>query len=293
MKNINKKDKEIKFVRIKQYLHDFKLKIGKSELTQEELDQFVVEYFQSINRSAFYNQMSILNGILEEENSKVIVDSAKLVNRCVKINENKYFTRKEVLDICNALENTQDKFIVYAIFSGILGKGCEDLLDIKVEDVAEDFSYIQLKNDKIFCDDTMKEYLRDVIEDPIYVTTFKGDLRIEYLNQDNPYLLKPIPSSWRNNDGMDRMTTAVITNRFKKLSKGLQDDGLEVELNTRAIWYSGIMFKMFEKEVNDGVEFTIPKLDNYLKMNGLNVNAIELYRKYNNKYFGVNNLEEI
>lgn len=292
MNNNVKKDKDIKRGRIEEYVREYKLKLGKQELSQEELNGFVVNYFQSINRSAFYNQMSILNDILKEQGSKVFVDTAKMVNRCVKFNESKYFTRKEIMDICNALENTQDKFIVYAMFSGILGKGCEDLLNIKVEDVAEDYSYIKIRNDKFFCDSFMKELIEDMIENPIYVSFFKADKRIVEFNKQNPYLVKVVPSV-RNNNGVDRMTRAVISNRFKKLSNEIKNYGLDFELNAQAIYYSGIMFRMFEKEVNDGVKFTVPTLDNYLKVNGLNVNAIELYRKYNNKYFGVNNLEEV
>lgn len=287
-----KKDKDIKKIRIEKYIKEFKLKLGKSELSQEELDGFVVEYFQSVNRSAFYNQMSILNDILEEQGSKVFVNTSKMVNRCVKLKESKFFTRKEIMDICDILENSQDKFIVYGIFSGILGKGCELLLNIKTEDLSDNFSYIQIKDHKFFCDDIMKDIIEDMIENPIYISTFRLDKKIVSLNKDNPYLLKPMPSV-RNNDGMDKMTRAVITSRFKRLSEEIKNYGLNFDLNTKAIYYSGIMAKMFEKEVNEGIRFTIPTLRKYLKANKLNINAIELYRKYNNKYFGVNSLEEV
>ena len=49
----------------------------------------------------------------------------------------------------------------------------------------------------------------------------------------------------------------------------------------------------FEKEIDENVEWSIEKLDQYLKMNDYYINAIELYRKYYNKYHGTNSIAEL
>lgn len=294
----NKKDKEIKENRIEIKLNAYKKELNKEnlkDLTLDELENFVRSNFNnSANRSGFYNQVSIINEILEQNNSLVKIDSAKLVNSCVTFDETKYFTRAELTDICDLLTNAQDKFILYALFLGIMGKGCDDLLSIKTEDVASDYSYIRVKGEVVFTDENLKKYLEDTMNEEVYVReALKHGIVYEELNMNNPYLIKPIPSV-KNDNGINKMSKAALNGRFSKLNSVLleTEQKVIVTLNPTALYYSGIMFKMFEKEVDNCMEWSIPILEDYLKMNSIPVNAIELYRKYYNKYHGSNSLRE-
>ena len=293
----NKKDKEIKEERIQDKLNTYRKELGKEnlkDLTLDELENFVRSNFNnSANRSGFYNQVSIINEILEQNNSLIKVDSAKLVNSCVTFDETKYFTKAELTDICELLTNAQDKFILYALFTGIMGKNCDDLLSIKTEDVASDYSYIRVKGEVVFADDNLKKYIKDTMEEEVYVReNNKYGITYEDLNMNNPYLIKPIPST-KNDDGINKMSKAALNGRLSKLNSLLLNQKIVVTLNATALYYSGIMFKMFEKEIDDNIEWNITNISDYLKMKSIPVNAIELYRKYYNKYHGSNSLREV
>ena len=293
----NKKDKEIKENRIQEKLNLYRKELGKEnlkDLTLDELENFVRSNFNnSANRSGFYNQVSIINEILEQNNSLIKIDSAKLVNSCVTFDETKYFTRAELVDICDLLTNSQDKFILYALFSGIMGKNCDDLLSIKVEDIASDYSYIKVNDSIVFADENLKKYIKNIIDEEVYVREgLKHGIVYEDLNMNNPYLIKPIPSV-KNDDGINKMSKAALNGRLSKLNSLLLNQKIVVTLNATALYYSGIMFKMFEKEIDDNVEWNITNISDYLKMKSIPVNAIELYRKYYNKYHGSNSLREV
>lgn len=290
----NKKDKDKKKERIERRLNTYRKEVGKDnikDLTLEELENFVKKYYKSSNRIGFYNQISILNEILIENNNKNMIDSRKLVNECVKFNEDKYFTKPEVIDLCNSLTNYQDKFIIYALFSGIVGKNCDDLLSIKTKDIATDCSYIKVNGKVFFTDDTLKKYTRELIKEKVYIReTSKGDFPVE-LNMDNPYLIKLMPN--KKNDALNKMPLSTLHGKLSKLTNLLLEEGFNVKLTVSSLYYSGIMFKMFEKEIDENVEWSIEKLDQYLKMNDYYINPIELYRKYYNKYHGTNSIVEL
>ena len=65
-------------------------------LQSEELKEFVVATFKTINRSAYYNSVRVLNDILEENGSDVVIDSKELVDKCTMVKDEQYFTKKEI-----------------------------------------------------------------------------------------------------------------------------------------------------------------------------------------------------
>lgn len=292
-----KRDRDIKKERTEKNLKAYTRELNKNyikNLTQEEIENFIKENYKSGNRLGFYNQISILNDILIEKGSKIVINSKELVNECVITDDSKYFLKAEVLDICNALTNTQDKFIIYALFNGIMGKNCEDLLSIKTTDVAKDCSYIKVNGHIYFLDDELKKFTEDLLKDEVYVRE-TPNLNTEYterFNTSSPYLIKTIPNK-RTNDGLDMMTRNNLNGRLQKLNKLLLEEGLDVKLAPRSLYYSGIMFKMFQKETDENIEWTVEGLDDWLKMNDYQINSIELYRKYYNRYHGANSLNEL
>ena len=292
-----KRDRDIKKNRTEKNLKAYTRELNKNyikNLTQEEIENFIKENYKSGNRLGFYNQISILNDILIEKGSKIVINSKSLVNECVIADDSKYFLKAEILDICNALTNTQDKFIIYALFNGIMGKNCEDLLSIKTTDVSKDCSYIKVNGHIYFLDDILKEYVKDLLKDEVYIREVPNSNAeyIERLNTSCPYLIKPVPNK-RTNDGLDMMTRNNLNGRLQKLNKLLLEEGYDVRLAPKSLYFSGIMFKMFEKEIDENVEWTVEGLDDWLKMNDYQINSIELYRKYYNKYHGANSLNEL
>ena len=101
------------------------------------------------------------------------------------------------------------------------------------------------------------------------------------------YLLKTIKSK-RNDMGTKKLGKSTFAVKLMKLSEELQAGGINATLTASGIYYSGIMYKMFELESLYGVSWSISKIKNYLDTNGFNINANELSFKYHNMYHGVN-----
>ena len=287
------KDKDIKIDRLENKLNAYMLKKGlnNSNITEDDIEEFAVNVLRSTNRSAFYNHLQLLNNILESKNINYQVKEEKLVDRCVVFDESKYFTKSQILDICDLLLNACDKFIIYAIFCGILGKEYDELRNIKVKDIAEDFSYIVIDDRKILLDDNLKEFTRETLEQEVYVKNENGIYKYQEFNMNSEYLLKTINSK-RNNHGLNKMGKSVFAVKLMKLSEELQAGGINATLTASGIYYSGIMYKMFELESLYGITWSISKIKNYLDMNNFNINANEISFKYHNFYHSCNSSVE-
>ena len=199
--------------------------------------------------------------------------------------ESKYFTKSQILDICGLLINACDKFIIYAMFYGILGKEYDDLRNIKIKDIAEDYSYILIDGRKILLDDVLKEYVKETIEQEVYVKNENGVYKYQEFNMNSEYLLKTINNK-RNNYGLNKMGKSVFAVKLIKLSEELKAGGVNATLTASGLFYSAIMYKLFEMESFYGVVWSISKIKNYLDMNKFNINANELSFKYHQCYHG-------
>lgn len=288
------KDYEVKLERINKKLNRF-MKIEKltlQELTKDEVVKFVLENFKTINRSSYYNNVRILNDILKNNNINIFINSKDYVDECVKVKDEQYFTKREILDICKATINWQDKFILYALFNGIYGERYDELLNIKVEDVAEDNSYIDLPNRRFMCDDYMKNILRGCKKQSSYNKYVNSDMLRAgdsyELNMESPYLIKVMPTS-KNNYGETALSVGALHRKFMKIEKELEAiTGDPIILSGTSLIASGVLYDMFLQEIDNNKSWDIQEIDNYLKMNGIKKNPNEVYRAYHNRYHGTN-----
>lgn len=263
------------------------------KLTVKDVEKFMNEYFKTINRSVFYNNVKILNEILNDNEINIFIDSKKYVDDFVKVPDEQILTLKEVQTLCLNTVNYQDKLIIYGLFNGIYGKNYSDLLNITKKDVAEDYSYIALDSGKKFiCDDFMKEILYGCMEEKMYIKYVTSeDIRsgnYYELAEDSPYLIKPMPTP-KNNFGRNPMSASALQRKFEKLSASFKDyTGEDVILTGTSLLKSGILYEMFIQEIENGKDWSIEEIDKYLKMNGIRANKNELYRSYYQRYHGTN-----
>lgn len=289
----NKKDYEVKKARINNQLIDY---LGKHEkITHRVLENFIYEHLKTCNRSVYYDYMRIFNNILKNDfKLDIQFDSKKYVDKCVKVEDNNFFSQGEIQALCNELSNAQDKFIIYAIFKGIMGKEYEDLRNIKISDVASDYSYIKLKNRTVFCDDYLKDILEDTILSYSYETFGDGTYNYYDFNMESEYVLKTRCTKL-NNNGLNPITKCNIQQKFIKLSNYINNinDNNEgkIKLSGRNIYKSGIMWDMHLKELYGGVQWSILKVQDYVNVENLNMNASELYKTYCNVYYGTNSID--
>lgn len=273
------------------YMKENSIKDIKS-ITQDDLDNIVLKSKNKVigeSRSGLYNNIKIINQILKESGSNIELNSSDYVDK-LKFNEDKYFTRKEIREICDLFTNSQDKFIVYALWNGIMGKDYEDLLNLKIEDIVYDENgnpkYLKVKNNRIECDEYMQEVLKDTLEDDYYETynnTNSGILGFD-LNMNSPYIIKGKPSK-RNNNGLDPMRRVGIQTRLKRLTEMFRDTDIRrVHLTGKTLERSGVMFDMFLKEAYEQVEWTIEEIAKYLELKCIKGSVNDIYRAYHQKY---------
>jgi hypothetical protein len=286
-------DYEIKFQRTVKRLNDtFK---GKeiSELNSDELKQFILDNFKTINRSAYYNSIKILNDILKEYNNEIEIDSKLYVEECVQTKDIQYFTKTEIINVCNALLNFQDKLIIYLLWNGVMGKEYCDILNMRVDDVAKDYSYININGRKFMCDDYMKFLVRGTIKQITYVKFVRNSEELLSpdtfdFNSSSPYLIKVKPSK-RNSDGLRPMTSSALQRKLTKLQDiYLEECNEQIILSGLSLVKSGILYDLFMREVKNGDVWTIENISEYLKVRGYKINKNELYRIYWNRYHGSN-----
>lgn len=244
------------------------------------------------NRSygAMQTRVEAVNDILEWLQSDIKLsmrdfDSKKVLK---KTEEQRYFTKKELQDICDLFQNPQDRYIVYGIFSGIYGKAYSDLLELKVTDVDMGNRTVTTKSGKTI---VMDDYLYDVIKDTLdpewggyYLKTFskgnEGTSTVGYaLNTKSKYVLRPKPYS-KNRDGYDPMKLNGVQTRLKKLSEYLP----KINLSGIDLYRSGLMHQMYMLEKNKNAVWTCASVEKWLKENGISAQPFELYRLYKNKY---------
>ncbi|MDY4127595.1 hypothetical protein [Peptostreptococcus porci] len=290
MKKLSK-DYEIKKARMQKKLSNY-CKINNLEiknLTLEQVEEFMSNNIRTINRSAFYQSVKVLNLVLSENDNEITISSKDYSNEYSVVKDEMYFTKKEVQDICNQLFNYQDKAIVYLLFNGVMGKGYKDLLNIKVKDIAEDYSYIIVNGKKIMCDDYLKLILEGTVEQMTYYKiVHSGGLRTsDYydFNESSEYLIKVKPTK-TNCYGLNPMTQSALNRKLTKLQDLYEEKrGEKIVLSGTSLVVSGIMFDMFLKSVEDGKTWEIDTIDNILKMNGIKKNAAELYRRFWLRYY--------
>ncbi len=288
------KEEEVRYNRISGYLEEFinKAKIDKiSDINEQNIDVFIKARLIGESATSVYTNLRILRDILKKNNCNISIDTNKYSD-LIKFNVNKYFTRNQIKNICSAFLNAQDKFIVYALFCGIMGKDYMELRNLKVSDLAEDFSYIDLPDRRFLCDDFMKKILEDVVEEDYYTKSeIRGSSKeTEYkFNMACEYVIKTRPTKLTDN-GMKAISKNGIQNRLRTLSVAFED--LDMHLTGKTLQKSGIIYEMYEQEAYECVSWTIPEIKRYLELKCLKGDANNIYKAYHQRYHNLKTNQE-
>ena len=277
------KESEVKKNRVAKYLEDYCRKVGTSMecLNEVNMEQFIGKYLPCKNRSSFYQSIKALNEVLQENNLPTLNSSD--YTQYVDLDcSNRYFTKEEIQDLCSTFLNASDQFLVYALFSGIYGKNYSELINMKEEQIADDYSYIILSDGTKFeCDEFLREILEDTVNECYYYSYTIDSMRsqdvIEY-NTSSEYLIKVMPTK-RNNQGLNPITTHSIQRRLIRLS-----EATEVIFSGTTLIRSGIIYKMYQMEKDLGVHWSYSKVEKYLKANKIKNSVEQIYKSYYNKY---------
>ena len=166
-------EEKIRYNRVSNYFNEFLEKSNRSieKVSLDDIDKFIDKYLLGEARVSLYYNIKYLNDILLDRNINIRVNSSDYINK-LKFNSGKYFTKREIQQLCRVFSNSQDRFIVYALWNGIMGKDYTDLVNLKVSDIVKDEIgtplYINVSGRKVKCDEFMQEIIQDVLEDNIY-----------------------------------------------------------------------------------------------------------------------------
>lgn len=256
------------------YLHLFKYLRDNNKLTKKK-DNYIasftisdiLEYTNIYASEKKYSTMmtfvNTLEYIFELLGYKVTFRSLKVKD--LKVSDYEYLKKEELVNLCYELMNYQDKFILYAIFCGILGKNAEDLRCIKKNDLDFENNTIKLKDRIIRMDETLKRYAKGTFKQRNYAQFLdedsKNSTNLYYdFNMESEYLIKTKPST-TNDNGTNAMPYSTLVRRFSILNKAINKMYVtdEVKLSINSVYYSGFMHQMKLAE-EDGLKLTIENL---------------------------------
>lgn len=224
-----------------------------------------------------YNRLNSLNFILQfsENNNKIYFDDINFVSEDTE----KILTKKETIDICNALVNPQDKFIVYMLFLGAYNNQCEDLRYLKEENINLNNRQIILPSGKvILIDEFLYDIVTDVLETNVYIrnTSDADSLKYEDIlfNTNSEFVLKTRREP-KTNDGLDPLSYSGLRDRLSSLSNTMNR-----KLSAASINKSGIIHNMLEIQEY----WTVAEINKYLKERSLMGKAAVYHRIMQFKY---------
>lgn len=281
-------EEEVRYRRINNYLNNYidKGKIDIKKLNINDLDIFIEKYIAGESRVTLYSNIKCLNMILKDRDICIKLNSSDYIEK-LNFSENKYFNKREIQQLCNVFSNAQDKFIVYALWNGIMGKDYTDLVNLKVTDIVKDEIgtplYINVSGRKVKCDEFMQEIVQDVLEDDIYYQYTETVDRSYELNMDSEYIIK-VKRTKKTNDGLSHMNKSGVQSRLEMLSNIFDEDNLNIKFTGKSLVRSGIMYIMFEKHISENITWTANEIKKWFKSEGLKGDVSEIHRIYHKKY---------
>lgn len=221
-----------------------------------------------------------VNGIHQGKETKIFDIKENLID---DVSE-RFYTKQEIQDICNTFINAQDKFIIYGLFCSIDGKARADLLNLKVDQIDFENRIITLKDRIIYMDDYMYDICKDVVDKEFSSTYYKYIMDDSKsftsesydLNFNSEYVIKSKPYS-KNNYGLDPMKLPGLNRRVKALG-----EVVECNLSPKNLVRSGIMDKMYRIKKSG---WTQGEIEEFLKQNNYKIQAYELKRIFESKYY--------
>ncbi|MCC0697226.1 zinc-ribbon domain-containing protein [Clostridioides sp. ES-S-0048-02] len=257
--------------------------------SEEDSSNYIEKYSTKETYAGMQSFIVSLNNIFKLLGYEVKFEALKISQ--LENNADKYLTKDELNWICSDLMNWQDKFILYAIWNGILGNKGEDLREIKKSDLDFETNTLKLKNRVLIMDDTLSLYAKETLNQKYYAQFLDDDKKnttnsMYAFNMDSNYLIKTKPEE-RNNFGTNIMAYPTLVRRFNILNswlnKLLMSSNIDINLSMKTLYYSGFMHKMKVAEEN-GLKLTVKNVDDLKNELGYKLSANNIKIIYQEKY---------
>ena len=181
-----------------------------------------------------------------------------------------YVSEQELRERLIKLDNALDKFVLMAIYNGIVGKSkMSELTNLKKKAVDFENHVIKLADREVPMDKEFEEITRQAIEQKVYYPEVNSKFaKEEYeLNPASEYVLR-VRANVLNKNGTAPVSYDALRSKVRNLSSRI---GLE--LSASQLETSGIINKML-KEKSD---WTVLDVECWLRMNNIKVNAYRIY----------------
>lgn len=184
------------------------------------------------------------------------------------------FSKSELNDCVDQLENAQDQAMVYCLFFGIYGKKAEEIINLKISQVDLKNKKIYLQNRIIEMDDLFVDIMSSALEQEIYCPIYiQGEKRYSEFkfNMNSEYVFK-VKGNKKNNNGLGTFSYEGFKTRIKKIR-----DISEKNFTPETLVKSGIIYNLI-KEFS--VEGNYKKITKWVEDNNIRANSYKLTLLY-------------
>lgn len=249
---------------------------GSIVVTKEELVNYCNKYwFEDVTVNTCRAYLQYINIYLAEKN----IDCKLTVSDfTVKSTKDGLVSKEEVMTYIDILDNEQDKFIIYALFNGIVGKQVEELRTLKVEQVDFKNKKIMLSDGAVDMDDTMMVLAEGAIKQERYdLIKFSEGAMVQSFdfNMSSKYILKNRPTK-TNGMGTDAMKYDGFRSRLKTISKCL-DNNITPDLLLKS-GYAYLVYKEY------GTDATYTMIEKIMKEKNIKANIRTVINAYKDIY---------
>ena len=151
-------------------------------------------------------------------------------------------TKDEVVEITNELVNAQDKFIILALFNGIMGEDMIELRELKVKDIDFEKNIINVAGREVEMDAKFASIAKEAIKQKTYIFQNSDSIHAseDYeINTDSEYVVRVKPTE-KNNQGLDSISYSGLRARARKI---LESIGVK-EITPQTLVTSGAIHKL-------------------------------------------------
>jgi len=215
--------------------------------------------------------------IADNQNHFIEIDY-KILMSCVNLGllKDKIITREKLLSLIPELyENPVDQFIPLAIFEGICGDKCRDLLSLRKIDADNGYCYIN-GNVKILMSEELQKYAKRSADEYVYYNSASTGKRKEFpLDKTDDHIIKKVITNGKQ-DGVVHYST--IQKKLRRMQDILGVSGFTV----KALKESGRMHLVSKtmEQYGCGVEEAIAKNKSIEEIYG----EIQSYKSFAYKY---------
>ena len=206
-------------------------------------------------------------------------------------NKNRIFEKEFIYNLAeNEMKNRVDAITVLLLFEGVRGVACEDIVNIKMEDINSDKCIIKIKDKDIFVPRRLMNMIDLAFTQETYVygngihikDNERRDMVTELVSKDiTPYLIRPTQREYKKSGNL-QMVGNQLQLRTNKLFKAMGYNFVTCQ----NIYDSGITYRALEfgREKYNNKFMTMYEFQEFLREKDIPASLTIKYNLYKDEY---------